>query len=80
MIDIYDNSLLITFTDSVYSERYMGKPDLSGNFKGYQDSDIMQKVRYLRPTEDTMRKVRMTGYSRLKTIHIIILLYFTPYL
>jgi hypothetical protein len=31
-------SRLQLFSDSVYSERYMGQPGLTGNFKGYEVS------------------------------------------
>ncbi|XP_054275243.1 inactive dipeptidyl peptidase 10-like [Macrosteles quadrilineatus] len=30
--------------DSAYTERYMGMPTLSGNYKGYQDSDLSRQV------------------------------------
>ena len=34
---------LIYFSDSVYSERYMGQPGPGGNFGGYQESDIIHR-------------------------------------
>ena len=45
------------FIDSVYSERYMGQPDLSGNFRGYQESNIIQKFKDIQHRNDTERKV-----------------------
>jgi hypothetical protein len=45
------------FIDSVYSERYMGQPDLSGNFRGYQESNIIQKFKNIQHRNDTERKV-----------------------
>ena len=35
----------------------MGQPDLSGNFRGYQDSNIIQKFRNLKRGNVTDRKV-----------------------
>ena len=35
----------------------MGQPDLSGNFRGYQESNIMQKFRNLQRGNVTERKV-----------------------
>ena len=53
------NTLLmfLLFSDSVYSERYMGQPDLTGNFRGYQDSNIVQKFKNLKRGNVTERKV-----------------------
>lgn len=30
--------------DSAYTERYMGMPTLSGNYKGYQEADLSRQV------------------------------------
>ena len=58
---ILANSLILIFkilVDSVYSERYMGQPDLSGNFRGYQESNIIQKFKNLQQRSNgTQRKV-----------------------
>ncbi|XP_076628589.1 dipeptidyl peptidase 10 isoform X1 [Colletes latitarsis] len=34
--------------DSAYTERYMGFPNVASNFKGYAESDVYDKVEYLR--------------------------------
>ena len=38
----------------------MGQPDLSGNFRGYQDSNIIQKFRNLKRGNVTDRKVNIS--------------------
>ena len=45
------------YADSVYSERYMGQPDLSGNFRGYQESNIIQKFKNPNVNNGTTKKV-----------------------
>lgn len=30
--------------DSAYTERYMGKPNVSDNYKGYADTDVTKNV------------------------------------
>ena len=45
------------YADSVYSERYMGQPDLSGNFRGYQESNIIQKFKNPNVNNGTSKKV-----------------------
>ncbi|XP_043666745.1 inactive dipeptidyl peptidase 10 isoform X1 [Vespula pensylvanica] len=34
--------------DSAYAERYMGLPNVTSNYKGYADSDVYNKIEYLR--------------------------------
>ncbi|KAK7872130.1 hypothetical protein R5R35_005205 [Gryllus longicercus] len=34
--------------DSAYTERYMGLPNLTGNYKGYEEADVSQRVERLR--------------------------------
>lgn len=34
--------------DSAYTERYMGFPNVASNYKGYAESDVYEKVEYLR--------------------------------
>ena len=35
-------------TDSAYAERYMGQPNVTSNYKGYAESDVYNKIEYLR--------------------------------
>jgi len=35
------------YTDSAYAERYMGLPNVTSNYKGYAESNVCDKVRYL---------------------------------
>ncbi|KAK0157917.1 hypothetical protein PV328_011602 [Microctonus aethiopoides] len=34
--------------DSAYAERYMGLPNVTSNYKGYAESDVYNKIEYLR--------------------------------
>nr|CAD7408676.1 unnamed protein product [Timema cristinae] len=34
--------------DSAYTERYMGLPNVTGNYKGYEESDVSKRVEHLR--------------------------------
>ncbi|XP_046609663.1 dipeptidyl peptidase 4 isoform X3 [Neodiprion virginianus] len=34
--------------DSAYAERYMGSPNVTSNYKGYEESDVFKKVEHLR--------------------------------
>lgn len=36
------------YADSAYAERYMGFPNVASNYKGYAESDVYEKVEYLR--------------------------------
>ena len=67
--------LIDFFLDSVYSERYMGQPDLSGNFRGYQDSNIIQKFRNLQRGNGTDRKV-LISYQYMNPIFTLTLIDF----
>lgn len=35
------------YTDSAYAERYMGLPNISSNYKGYDESNVYNKVENL---------------------------------
>ena len=54
---IYNHIFFSFYADSVYSERYMGQPDLSGNFRGYQESNIIQKFKNPNVNNGTTKKV-----------------------
>ena len=56
-IYIYIYMVFPFYADSVYSERYMGQPDLSGNFRGYQESNIIQKFKNSNVNNGTTKKV-----------------------
>ena len=34
--------------DSAYTERYMGLPNVTGNYKGYEESDLTKRAELLR--------------------------------
>ena len=56
--------------DSVYSERYMGMPGPYGNFKGYEESDLISRATQFRPTEKTMRKLFLIHGTRDDNVHV----------
>lgn len=56
--------------DSVYSERYMGQPDLEGNFKGYESSDLISRASHFHPTEKTLRKMYLIHGTRDDNVHL----------
>lgn len=41
-------NFIVPFTDSAFAERYMGMPNVVSNYKGYAESDVYDKVEYLR--------------------------------
>jgi len=48
----------------------MGQPDLSGNFRGYQESNIMQKFRNLQRGNVTERKLYIIHGSMDDNVHL----------
>ena len=42
------NSKNCYFLDSFYSERYMGFPNVTDNYKGYEEADLKKKVTHLK--------------------------------
>lgn len=37
-----------SFADSAYTERYMGLPNVTDNYKGYDEADVSKKAQHLK--------------------------------
>ena len=48
----------------------MGQPGPSGNFGGYQQSDIVHRAKNLHPTDKTMRKLYLIHGTRDDNVHL----------
>lgn len=42
------NPIIIFYTDSTYTERYMGLPNVTDNYKGYEEGDLSKYADQLR--------------------------------
>ncbi|CAB4065243.1 DPP10 [Lepeophtheirus salmonis] len=58
------------FYDSVYTERYMGMPDINGNYLGYDQSDVTHQAVHFRSTDKTMRKLFLIHGTRDDNVHL----------
>lgn len=45
---IHNVLILIFVSDSAYTERYMGLPNVTDNYKGYEEADVSRKVSLLK--------------------------------
>jgi dipeptidyl aminopeptidase/acylaminoacyl peptidase len=57
-------------SDSVYTERYMGQPGVDGNYKGYEESDVVQRASGFHPTAATKRKLYLIHGTRDDNVHL----------
>ena len=48
----------------------MGQPGPTGNFAGYQESDIVHRARHLHQTEKTLRKLYLIHGTRDDNVHL----------
>lgn len=48
----------------------MGTPGIEGNFKGYDESDVMSRARNFRPTAKTLRKLFLVHGTRDDNVHL----------
>ena len=57
-------------SDSFYSERFMSRPGIDGNFKGYEESDVIHRAKNFRPTDSTMRRLFLVHGTRDDNVHL----------
>ena len=58
------------FYDSVYAERYMGFPGPEGNFKGYEESDVLSRAKHFKQTEKALKRLLLIHGTRDDNVHL----------
>ena len=48
----------------------MAQPGIEGNFKGYEESDVVGRAAHFRPTDTTMRRLFLIHGTRDDNVHL----------
>lgn len=48
----------------------MGQPELSGNFRAYEDSDVVRRAKQFKPGDKSMRKLFLVHGTRDDNVHL----------